>query len=298
MPPKLLPAFVAGALALCAGLVQAETMNTLERIRKSGSIALGHRESSIPFSYVDDRNQVVGYSHDIALKILDAVRSELQLPELRVRLVSFPPLTRLPMVQNGMIDLECGSTSLNGERARQVAFSAPIFVINTRLMTRADSGIRDFADLAGKNVVTTAGTTSERLLRKLNVERQLDMRLISARDHGESFLQLESGRVAAFVMDDMLLYGERAKARKPQDWTVVGTPLSQEAYACTLRKDDPAFKALVDRTIGGLMQSGEINEIYRKWFMQPIPPKSLNLNFPASDANRALFRAADATPAH
>ena len=205
MSPKLLPALAAGALALCAGLAQAETMNTLERIRQSGSIALGHRESSIPFSYVDERNQVVGYSHDIALKILDAVRSELQLPDLKVRLVSFPPLTRLPMVQNGMIDLECGSTSLNGERARQVAFSAPIFVINTRLMARADSGIRDFADLAGKNVVTTAGTTSERLLRKLNVERRLDMRLVSARDHGESFLQLESGRVAAFVMDDMLL---------------------------------------------------------------------------------------------
>lgn len=158
-------------------------------------------------------------------------------------------------------------------------------------MTRADSGTRDFPDLAGKNVVTTAGTTSERLLRKMNEEKQMKMNIISAKDHGESFLTLETGRAAAFMMDDALLFGELAKAKKPGDWIVTGAAQSKEAYGCMLRKDDPEFKKLVDAALSKAMTSGEAEKIYAKWFMNPIPPKGLNLNIPLSDEVKALYKA-------
>jgi glutamate/aspartate transport system substrate-binding protein len=193
-------------------------------------------------------------------------------------------------VQNGTIDIECGSTTNNLERQKQVSFSNSIFVIGTRLLTKKDSGIKDFADLAGKNVVTTAGTTSERLLRKMNEERKLGLNIISAKDHGESFLTLETGRAVAFMMDDALLYGELAKAKRPGDWLVTGTPQSREAYGCMVRRDDAPFKKVVDDAIGKLMKSGEAEKIYAKWFMSAIPPKGLNLAFPLSEDMKALFR--------
>jgi glutamate/aspartate transport system substrate-binding protein len=198
---------------------------------------------------------------------------------------------RITLVQNGTVDIECGSTTNNLERQKQVAFSTNIFVVGTRLLARKDSGVKDFADLAGKNVVTTAGTTSERLLRKLNEDKQLKMNVVSAKDHGESFLTLETGRAVAFMMDDALLYGELAKAKKPGDWVVVGTPQSREAYGCMLRKDDPGFKKVVDAALTKAMTSGEATKIYAKWFSQPIPPKGLNLNMPLSDDMKALFKA-------
>jgi glutamate/aspartate transport system substrate-binding protein len=251
-------------------------------------ISLGHRESSIPFSYYDDKQQVVGYSHEIMLKVVDAIKQELKLPNLQIKLIPVTSQNRIPLVQNGTVDIECGSTTNNTERQKQVAFSNTIFIIGTRLLTRKDSGIKDFPDLAGKTVVTTAGTTSERLIRKMNEEKQMKMNIISAKDHGESFLTLETGRAVAFMMDDALLYGEIAKARKPGDWQVVGTPQSREAYGCMMRKDDPQFKKIVDATIAKLQTSGEINALYNKWFMSPVPPKGLNLNFPMSDDMKAL----------
>ena len=197
---------------------------------------------------------------------------------------------RIPLIQNGTVDLECGSTTNNLERQKQVSFSNTIFVIGTRLLTRKDSGIKDFADLAGKNVVTTAGTTSERLFRKMNEEKKMGMSIISAKDHGESFLTLETGRAVAFMMDDALLYGELAKAKKPGDWVVTGTPQSREAYGCMLRKDDAPFKKVVDGAIAKLMASGQAEKIYAKWFMNPVPPKGLNLNFPMSEDMKALYK--------
>ena len=194
-------------------------------------------------------------------------------------------------MQNGTVDIECGSTTHNAERARQVAFSNTIFVIGTRLMTKKDSAIKDFPDLAGKNVVTTAGTTSERLIRKMNEDKKLAMNIISAKDHGEAFLTLETGRAVAFMMDDALLYGELAKARRPAEWTIVGTPQSFEAYGCMMRKDDPAFKKVADAALAKAMTSGEAEAIYKKWFTQPIPPKGLNLNFPISEAMQKLLKA-------
>ncbi|MGI9045524.1 MAG: glutamate/aspartate ABC transporter substrate-binding protein [Burkholderiales bacterium] len=263
---------------------------TLKKIKDSGTITLGHRESSIPFSYYDDKQQVVGYSHELALKIVDAVKRELKMPNLQVKLNPVTSQTRIPLMQNGTIDLECGSTTNNTERQRQVAFSNSIFQIGTRLLTRKDSGVKDFADLKGRNVVTTAGTTSERLIRKMNEEKNMGMNVISAKDHGDAFLMLESGRAAAFMMDDALLFGEIAKARKPGDWAVVGKPQSFEAYGCMLRKDDPQFKKVVDAALADLMKSGQINKIYAKWFTSPVPPKGLNLDFPMSPELQALFK--------
>ena len=285
--PRLSPLVFGGVLLV--GAVQAPA-DTLEKIKDAGSITLGHRESSIPFSYYDDQQRVIGYSQDIALRVVDAIKRELQLRDLQVRLNPVTSQNRIPLIQNGTVDLECGSTTNNTERQKQVGFSTTIFVVGTRLLTKKASGIQDFSDLAGKNVVTTAGTTSERLLRKLNEDKQLNMKIISAKDHGESFLTLETGRAAAFMMDDALLYGELAKAKRPGDWVVVGIPQSSEAYGCVLRKDDPAFKTLVDTTIAGLMTSGEAQKLYAKWFESPIPPKGLNLNFPLSAEMVELYR--------
>ena len=289
---KLLTAgLIATTLTATPALALAQESATLKRIKDSGSITLGHRESSIPFSYYDDQQRVIGYSHEMMLKVVDAVKAELKLARLDTRLMPITSANRITLVQNGTVDIECGSTTNNLERQKQVAFSTTIFVIGTRLMTKKDSGIKDFADLAGKNVVTTAGTTSERLLRKMNEEKQMKMNLISAKDHGESFLTLETGRAVAFMMDDALLYGELAKAKKPGDWIVTGTPQSKEAYGCMIRKDDPGFKKVVDAALTRTLSSGEAEKIYAKWFMNPIPPKGLNLNMPMSDEMKALASA-------
>jgi len=276
---------------LLAQPVLAQESPTLKKIKDSGTITLGHRESSIPFSYYDDKQQVVGYSQELMLKVVDAVKAELKMPTLQVKLTPVTSQNRIPLIQNGTVDIECGSTTHNAERARQVAFSNTIFVIGTRLMTKKDSGIKDFPELAGKNVVTTAGTTSERLIRKMNEDRKLAMNIISAKDHGEAFLTLETGRAVAFMMDDALLYGELAKARRPAEWAIVGTPQSFEAYGCMMRKDDPAFKKVADAALAKAMTSGEAEAIYKKWFTQPIPPKGLNLNFPISEAMLKLYKA-------
>ncbi|GAB3356952.1 MULTISPECIES: glutamate/aspartate ABC transporter substrate-binding protein [Giesbergeria] len=278
------------AATLASG-VQAQESPTLKKIKDSGTITLGHRESSIPFSYYDDKQQVIGYSHELMLKVVEGVKAELKLAKLDTRLMPVTSANRITLVQNGTVDIECGSTTNNSERQKQVAFSNSIFVVGTRLMAKKTSGVQDFPDLAGKNVVSTAGTTSERLIRKMNEDKKMRMNIISAKDHGESFLTLESGRAVAFMMDDALLYGEMAKARKPDDWMVTGTAQSKEAYGCMLRKDDPGFKRVVDTALAKAMTSGEATKIYAKWFTSPIPPKGLNLNMPMSEDMKALLKA-------
>jgi glutamate/aspartate transport system substrate-binding protein len=286
---RLLLAFVACS-AFTTPAVAEEPSGTLKKIKDSGIIVLAHRESSIPFSYYDDKQQVVGYSYEIALKIVDAVKKEFKLSKLEVKLIPVTPANRIQLIQNGTVDLECGSTTNNLERQKQVDFTNTIFIIGTRLMTKVNSGIKDFPDLAGKNVVTTAGTTSEQILRKMNEEKQMKMSLISAKDHGESFLTLETGRAVAFMMDDALLYGERAKAKKPGEWVIVGKPQSFEAYGCMLRKDDAAFKKLANETIAKLESGGAAEKLYNKWFKSPVPPKGLNLDFPLSEDMKKLFK--------
>lgn len=285
---------VAAAALCCLALSNAtlaeDLTGTLKKVKDSGSITLGHREASIPLSYYDDKQNVIGYSQDLMLKAVDAIRREVKLDKLTIKMLPVTSQNRISLVQNGTVDLECGSTTNNTERQKQVAFSNSIFVIGTRLLVKKTSSIKDFADLTGKNVVTTSGTTSERLLRKMDAEKNMRMNIISAKDHGEAFLTLETGRAAAFMMDDALLYGELAKAKKPALWAVVGTPQSFEPYGCMMRKDDPQFKKVVDDALAKVMRSPEIVKIYNKWFRSPIPPKGLNLNFPMSAEVTRLFQ--------
>lgn len=284
-----------GVLALLAAPVLAQpaapTSETLRRIAETGTISLGHRESSVPFSYYDARHQVVGYSHELMLRVLDAIKTELGLPALTIRLVPVTAQNRIALVQNGSVDLECGSTTHNRSRARQVAFSVSIFVVGTRLMTHRQSGILEFSDLTRRSVVVTAGTTSERLLRLYNERSHAgQISILTAKDHGEAFKLLEGRRADAFMMDDALLYGERAKAERPDDWIVVGRPMSSEVYGCMMRSGDSGFKDVVDRSLTRLMQSGEALKIYQRWFQKAIPPRNLNLSWPPSEALLKLYR--------
>jgi glutamate/aspartate transport system substrate-binding protein len=280
------------AAGICVGVAHAADapQSTLDKIKSSGVVVVGHRESSVPFSYYNNEQQVVGYSQDFSNAIVDAIKTKFNMPNLTVKLIPITSQNRIPLLQNGTFDFECGSTTNNLERQKQVAFSDTIFVIGTRLLVKKGSPIKDFEDLKGKNVVVTSGTTSEVLLHKLNDEKHLGMRIISAKDHGDSFRTLESGRAVAFMMDDALLAGERAKAKKPGDWVIVGTPQSKEAYGCMLRKNDPEFKKLMDDTIAKAETSGEAEKWFEKWFRNPIPPKNLNMNFELSDDMKALFK--------
>jgi glutamate/aspartate transport system substrate-binding protein len=278
-------------LTLAAGVWGADQLTgTLKKIKDNGFISVGHRESSIPFSYYDDKNQVVGYSQDLVMMVVDAVKKKLNLPNLEVKLIPVTSQNRIPLVQNGTIDIESGSTTNNLERQQQVSFSDTMFIIGTRLLVKKDSGIKDFTDLKGKNVVVTAGTTSERIIREMNEKNKMGMNIISAKDHGESFLTLQSGRAVAFMLDDALLAGERAKARRPEDWVIVGTPQSKEAYGMMMKKGDADFKKLVDEAVAQAETSGEAAKLYQKWFQSPIPPKGLNLDLPMSDDMKELFK--------
>ncbi|WP_029048541.1 glutamate/aspartate ABC transporter substrate-binding protein [Cupriavidus sp. amp6] len=287
-----LASLMIAAGVMCGTAQAAEQLTgTLKKIKDTGVITLGVRESSIPFNYNLGGVRQVGYSYDINMKIVEAIKDQLKLPNLQVKEIPITSQNRIPLLQNGTIDMECGSTTNNLERQKQVAFTNSIFIIGTRIMVKKDAGIKDWADLKGKNVVTTAGTTSERLLRKMNDEQKLGLNIISTKDHGQSFLTLESGRAVAFMMDDALLYGERAKAKNPADWIVVGKAQSRESYGCMIRKDDPQFKKLSDTVISGMMKDGSVNTLYTKWFMQPVPPKGLNLDFPLSEDMKALIKA-------
>jgi len=283
--------FCVASLLYAAGTLAAEDAlgPTLQKIKSANVIAIGHRTSSIPFSYYDENQNPIGFSQDLCQKIIDKVKARLNLPQLAVRLIPVTSQNRTPLVQNGTVDLECGVTSNLKNRWQQVSFGTNFFVASSRILTRKDSGIKDFSDLAGKSVVTNAGTTSEQLLRNLNEHRKMNMQIQSAKDYGEAFLILQSGRVAAYVMDDVLLAGVRTTAQQPGDWALVGTPFGAEPYGFMMRKDDPQFKQLVDETLSGLMKSGEIKKIYTKWFGAPIPPKNINFNFPMSDTLAKVY---------
>lgn len=284
---------VAGMTVLLAtiGAQAADTSlgPTLQKIKDANVIAIGHRTGSIPFSYYDENQKVIGYSQDLCQKVINTVKTKLNAPNLEVRMIPVTSQNRTPLLQNGTIDLECGVTSNLKNRWQQVSFATNFFVASSRILTRRDSGIKDFADLAGKAVVTNAGTTSEQLLRNLNEHRKMNMQIQSAKDYGEAFLILQSGRVAAYVMDDVLLAGARTTAQKPADWVLVGTPFGAEPYGFMVRKDDPQFKQLVDGTLNELMKTGEIKKIYTKWFTLPIPPKNVSFNFPMSEPVAKIY---------
>lgn len=268
-----------------------ELDGTLRKIAASGTIALGYHESTVPFTYRTADGKVMGYSYDFALKIADAVKRELKLPTLQIVQVPFTTQNRFPTVQNGSSDVSCGATTHTIEREKIVAFSNTIFVAGSRLMTRKDAGIKDFADLAGKNVVTFAASTSEKMLRRMNAEQNRQINIVTTFDRGETpFSVLQAGHADAYMMDDVLLYAAIHETWRPNEWMVTGTPQSFEAYGCILRKDDPAFKKVVDQEIARMMKSGEAEAIYRKWLLSPIPPKGVNFGFPMSDATVDLFK--------
>ena len=262
---------------------------TLKKVKDTGAITVGHRESSIPFSYLDDKQQPIGYAMDLCMKIVDAVKTELKMPNLKVNLQPVTSGNRIPQLQAGNIDLECGSTTNSVERQKQVSFGPTYFVINVTAAVKKSSGIKTLAELNGKTVSTTSGTTAVPLLKKYDKTANVEIKEIYGKDHAESFLLLSQDRTSAFVMDDILLAGQIANSEKPGDYMIIAESLRQEPYSMMIRKDDPQFKALVDKTIGGVMKSGEIDKIYAKWFTSPIPPKNINLNFPQTPAIKAAF---------
>ncbi|MGF6875316.1 glutamate/aspartate ABC transporter substrate-binding protein [Paraburkholderia sp. MM5477-R1] len=282
-------AMLVSATLASPGAFAQDATSTLAKIQRSGVIAIGHRETSVPFSYVDANNEVVGFSQDLCNKVIDAVKAKTKRPDLKVRFIPVTSQNRIPLVQNGTVDLECGVTTNLVARQSQVAFADTFFVATTRLLTRKDSGIKDFPDLAGKTVVTNQGTTSERILRKMNEDKKMNMQIISAKDYGEGRLTLESGRAVAYMMDDVLLAGTRTLTAKPSDWIITGTPQSSEAYGFMLRRDDPEFRKLVDDTLEQVMKGPEIHTMYDRWFIKPVPPKNISFDFPMSDSLKQLY---------
>ncbi len=294
-PALLFPALVAALAALSAGSAAAQS--TLERIKERGSISVAYRESSIPFSYLGGDGQPVGFGWEICGKVVEQVKKTLGRADLKISTQAVTSQNRIPLLQNGTIDIECGSTTNNSERAKQVSFATNYFYTGTRFLVRSDSGIKGLTELKGKKVVSTTGTTNFQVLRKLNAEQGVGFELITAKDHAESALLVQQQRAEAFGMDDILLYGLRASAANPAELAVVGEAIQVEPYAIMLRKDDPAFKKLVDDTLAGLMKSGEFEALYKKWFQSPIPPKGINLNAPMSQELRENLRALSDKPA-
>jgi glutamate/aspartate transport system substrate-binding protein len=255
---------------------------TLKKIKDSGSITIGHRDASVPFSYYDDKQRPVGYAMDLCHRIVDAVKSDLKMPKLEVKYQLVTSANRIPLMANGTIDLECGSTTNNLDRQKQVGFTITHFVTANRWVARKSSKISKLADLKGKTIVSTAGTTNIKQITELNGQQNLGMNIISANGHPEAFQMVETGRAVAFVMDDILLYSLVAQSRNPGDYAISADALSVEPYGIMVRRDDAAFKKVVDAAMVQTYKSGAINEIYAKWFQKPIPPKNINLNVPMS----------------
>jgi glutamate/aspartate transport system substrate-binding protein len=290
-----LVAAIAAASLFTAPVQAQELTGTLKKIKDTGVIKVGHRDASVPFSYLDDQQKPIGYGVDICMKIVDKVKAELKMPNLKVEFVPVTSQTRIPILMGGNIDLECGSTTNSVERQKQVDFAPTYFVTGTKIIVKKSSGIKGYDDLKGKTVVFTQGTTNERAMKAYNDEKKLGINFIPSKDHAESFLAVQTDRAAAFPMDDILLYGLKAGAKNPDDFVVIGEFLSDDPYAIMMRRDDPAFKKLVDDAVTAIYKSGEINKIYTKWFESKIPPKGINLGFPMSDGLKAAIKSPNNT---
>ena len=271
---------VALVLSLCAPLVSAQTV--LERVAAGGKLVIAHRESSVPFSYLDANKQPVGYAVDLCLKIADAVRKKTGMKNMQVEFLMVTPSNRIAMVEQGKADLECGSTTNNAERRQKVGFTIPHFITGARLLVRADSAGVRVEDFSGKKVVSTKGTTPLKALEQANRERILRLEVLESPDHARGVEMVETGEAEAFVMDDVLLYGLAANRAKPEGLKVVGKFLTTEPLAIMLPKNDADFKKVVDEEMRRLIQSKEIYVVYDKWFQKPIPPKNTALNMPVS----------------
>lgn len=285
----LTAAFVLAAPAVAAAAAQ-ELTGTLKKIKDGGSITIGHRDASVPFSYYDDKQQPVGYAMDLCMRIVDAVKSELKSPKLDVKYQLVTSANRIPLISNGTVDLECGSTTNNLERQKQVAFTITHFLTANRWVSKKASKLDSLNDLKGKTIVSTSGTTNIKQITELNAAKNLGINIIPANGHAEAFQMVETGRAVAFVMDDILLYTLVAQSRSPGDYVISSEALSlPEPYGIMLRRDDPAFKKVVDNAMIQTYKSGEINKLYDKWFLKPVPPKGINYNVPMTQQFKNLI---------
>lgn len=275
-------------MAAAASAAQ-ELTGTLAKIKRTGTITLGVRDGSVPFSYLDDKQQYIGYSVDLCMKIVTAAQKQLGMTSVKVMMNPVTPANRIPLMANGTIDLECGSATNNAERQKQVAFAPTMFVVANKLLVKKSSGIKSLADMKGKPLVVTAGTTTQKQLTILNNEMGLGMTILVGKDHPESFLMLETGRAVAQANDDILLAAQVAASKTPGDYEITKEALSVEPYGIMLRREDPAFKQLVDATLARFYQSEDFKKVYDKWFMSPIPPKGINLNFPMPPQLQAVL---------
>jgi len=288
-------AFSGALAALCLALPAfAQDGGTLKKIKDTGTITIGHRDASIPFSYYDDQQRPVGYAMDICMVIVDAVKKQLNMPNLKVNYQLVTSANRIPLISNGTVDLECGSTTNNNERQQQVSFTNTYFIPANRWAYKKAQNLATLDTLKGKTIVSTAGTSNIKLITQLNADKNLGMNIVSANGHTEAFQMVETGRAVAFVMDDILLAGLIANSRNPGEFAVSNDFLSLEPYGAMLRKDDAAFQKVCDDATAELYKSGRINAIYDKWFMKPIPPKNITLNVPESEQLKRAF----ANPTH
>jgi glutamate/aspartate transport system substrate-binding protein len=284
-------AVVMGSTGLVTSVGAQELTGTLKKIKETGQITVGHRESSIPFSYLDDKQQPIGYAMDICGKVVDAVKAELKMPNLKVNLQPVTSSNRIPLLTNGTIDMECGSTTNSVARQEQVAFGPTYFVINVTAAVKKSSGIKTLAELNGQNISTTSGTTAVPLLKAYEKTKSVDVKEIYGKDHAESFLLLADDRVKAFVMDDILLAGQIANSKNPGDYMIINESLRTEPYGPMLRKGDAPFKALVDKTLTALYKSADMAKLYAKWYTSAIAPKGINLNFAMTPALKEALAA-------
>jgi glutamate/aspartate transport system substrate-binding protein len=275
------------ALLACVGVAAvqpavASDSGTLKKIKETKTLVIGFRESSVPFSYLDNQQKPIGYSMDLCNKVVDSVKAKLKMPDLNVQLQPVTSANRIPLLQNGTVDMECGSTTNSVKRQEQVSFGNTTFVTNVKVVVKKNSGIKSLADLNDQPIATTSGTTSVQLIKQHEKGANINFKEIYGKDHAESFLLVANDRAKAFVMDDILIAGLIANSDKPNDYVFLPEVLRTEPYGIMIRKDDPEFKAAVDEVLNGLMKSGEINKLYAKWFNSAIPPKNINLNFPMS----------------
>src|SRR5471032_478778 len=276
-------AAIAAALVALLAAPAAFAEGTIDKIKQTGTITVANRDASIPFSYYDDQQRPVGYAMDICNRVVEDVKKSLNMPNLKVNYQLVTSANRIPLLANGTVDIECGSTTNNLDRQKQVSFTNTHFVTANRWVAKKSSAIKTLADLKGKTIVSTAGTTNIKQITEINAAQNLGMNIVSANGHPEAFQMVETGRAVAFVMDDILLYSLAAQSRTPADYEISSIALSTEPYGIMVRKDDPAFKKIVDASTANTYKSGAINAIYEKWFLKPIPPKGLNLNVPMSE---------------
>ena len=285
------------AALLATGLLTTAHSQTLKKVADANKITVSYREASVPFSYLIGSSKSVGFSVELTDAIVEDVRKKLNKPNLEVATMPVTSQNRIPLLVNGTYDIECGSTTNNSTRAKDVTFATNHFYTGTRLLTKKTSGVKNYADLAGKTVSSTTGTTNAQVIRKYSADKKLDMQIVLGKDHDDSLLLVENDRALAFAMDDILLFGLKANSKNPDALEVVGDSLQVEPYACMLRKDDPEFKKLVDGTLNRLMKSGEFTRLYTKWFMSPIPPKGVNLNLAMSEQLKANLKELSDKPA-